>query len=108
MHACTTGDFSFAESLLVHHGCTSLLATSLDSASSLLEKYPQAVTHIHTIEAEADAQILHGVDATKLGRVGGGGKEIKKNRFDRIVFNFPHVGGKTKDVNRQVRYNQGW
>ncbi|KAI9847802.1 MAG: hypothetical protein M1837_001695 [Sclerophora amabilis] len=26
--------------------------------------------------------------------------------WDRVIFNFPHVGGKTKDVNRQVRYNQ--
>lgn len=61
--------------------------------------------------------VRYGVDATKLGkgavaegaggRGGGGGKEVKRGGFDRVVFNFPHVGGKTKDVNRQVRYNQG-
>ena len=32
---------------------------------------------------------------------------MKKGGFDRVVFNFPHVGGLTKDVNRQVRHNQG-
>ena len=26
--------------------------------------------------------------------------------FDRVIFNFPHTGGLTKDVNRQVRANQ--
>lgn len=54
----------------------------------------------------------YGVDATKLGKPGvtdggGGGKEVKRGGFDRVVFNFPHVGGLTKDVNRQVRHNQG-
>lgn len=46
----------------------------------------------------------YGVDATKLDK---GGKEVRKGNFDRIIFNFPHVGGLTKDVNRQVRHNQG-
>ena len=49
--------------------------------------------------------MLYSVDATKLAK---GGKEIRrKGGWDRVVFNFPHVGGVTRDVNRQVRYNQG-
>ena len=45
----------------------------------------------------------------KLGRPGGGGggKKVKRGNWDRVVFNFPHVGGLTKDVNRQARANQG-
>ncbi|KAJ9659054.1 hypothetical protein H2198_003343 [Neophaeococcomyces mojaviensis] len=49
--------------------------------------------------------ILHGIDATKL---------FKTHRkaltpyapFTKIVFNFPHTGGLSTDVNRQVRANQ--
>lgn len=104
------GDFSFARSLLETHGCASLIATSFDKQSALQSKYPQSTSNVRALEEEEGCQVLFGVDATKLGRSGeldGGGKEVRKGNFDRVVFNFPHVGGLTKDVNRQVRYNQG-
>ena len=103
------GDFSFSRSLLEHHAITHIYATSLDTRSGVLSKYPQAATHLKVLEAQDSSQVEYGVDATKLGRAGGGGggKEVRKGGWDRIVFNFPHVGGLTKDVNRQVRANQG-
>lgn len=67
-------------------------------------KYSQATSHIRPLEAEEGCKVIYGVDATKLGKSGtsdGSGKEVKKAGFDRIVFNFPHVGGITKDVNRR-------
>lgn len=70
----------------------------------LLEKYPQAASLIKALEAEPELKLRYGIDATKLEKAG---KEVRKGDFDRIVFNFPHVGGLTKDVNRQVRHNQG-
>ncbi|KAL8722359.1 MAG: hypothetical protein Q9225_001149 [Loekoesia sp. 1 TL-2023] len=108
------GDFSFTHSLFHHHNCQYLVATCYDSATTLAEKYPQSADFIRDLEDAAredessELKILYGVDATKLGKGGsvGGGKIIRKGGFDRVVFNFPHVGGLTKDVNRQVRYNQ--
>ena len=103
------GDFSFSRSLLEHHGIIHIYATSLDTRSGVLAKYPQAANHLRVVEAQDSSQVEYSVDATKLGRAGGGGggKEVRKGGWDRIVFNFPHVGGLTKDVNRQVRANQG-
>ncbi|CAC9885394.1 unnamed protein product [Aureobasidium pullulans] len=97
------GDLSFSRSLVDTHGCAALLATTYDTEAELLEKYPQAQENKDAIEAE-EQRVLHGVDATKLGQ-----KEVKKQAggWERVVFNFPHVGGKSTDVNRQVRYNQG-
>ncbi|KAL8824783.1 MAG: hypothetical protein Q9191_004821 [Dirinaria sp. TL-2023a] len=97
------GDFSFARSLLNTHGCSSLVATCYDNHSVLLEKYPQARTYVDELEAEVDVQVVYNVDATKLSKAP---RCIRDGTFDRIVFNFPHVGGLTKDVNRQVRHNQ--
>ncbi|KAL9612744.1 MAG: hypothetical protein Q9167_002683 [Letrouitia subvulpina] len=109
------GDFSFAHSLWSHHCCTSLLATCYDSATALAEKYAQASQYISDLEEAShkddgtDIRILYGVDATQLGRAGaGGGKHVKKGNFDRVIFNFPHVGGLTKDVNRQLELLVGF
>ncbi|MCJ1353545.1 MAG: hypothetical protein MMC33_003531 [Icmadophila ericetorum] len=103
------GDFSFATSLLKTHTFTSLLATSFDILPTLTAKYPQGASNLESLTAAAPAvQVLHGVDATKLGKGnGGGGKKIRQSGpYDKIVFNFPHTGGLTTDVERQIRANQ--
>lgn len=54
-------------------------------------------------------RVLYSIDATKLlkhRRIVGKKHKNKGKNYDRIVFQFPHVGGKTKDQTRQVIYNQ--
>lgn len=101
------GDLSFAASLVTHHSCTTVTATVLEpSRAALLEKYPHAEPHITSLESTPGCKLLYGVDATKMAAVTTGRKGNKKGAVDRVFFNFPHVGGKSTDVNRQVRYNQ--
>ncbi|TVY84159.1 25S rRNA (uridine-N(3))-methyltransferase, partial [Lachnellula suecica] len=97
------GDLSFARSLVEGHGCKRVVASVLEgSEAELVGKYPAAEENIRVIK-EAGARVVCGVDVKKKGGV----RVVGKERFERVFFNFPHVGGKSTDVNRQVRYNQG-
>jgi len=98
------GDLSFSRCLVEVHKCKDVTATVLEgSEEELVGKYPQAQENIEVIR-EGEGVVKCGVDvARKNGlRVVGA-----KGGFERVFFNFPHVGGKSTDVNRQVRYNQG-
>lgn len=99
------GDLSFATSIIEHHDCENVTATVLEKdKAELLEKYPHAAENIAKIEAQG-GRVVYGVDARKMGPYARKGKD-PEGTMERIIFNFPHVGGKSTDVNRQVRHNQ--
>jgi hypothetical protein len=84
-------DFSFSaglqRALAASERPIELLATGYEREAGLHERFPRARAHIEQLRAEG-AQVMHGVDATRLPELFGRG-------FSRIIWNFPHVLGKS-------------
>ncbi|KAG9234005.1 hypothetical protein BJ875DRAFT_28326 [Amylocarpus encephaloides] len=101
------GDLSYAHSLINRHRCKNVTATVLESSEDeLISKYPSTPErrgvdeNIKALKADGGA-LKSGVDVSRKNYMGK-----SRDRWERVVFNFPHVGGKSTDINRQVRSNQ--
>uniref|UniRef100_A0ACD5YE46 Uncharacterized protein n=1 Tax=Avena sativa TaxID=4498 RepID=A0ACD5YE46_AVESA len=82
------GDLSFSLALATAFGSAeNLVATSLDSYDYLQIVYSEAKSNITELKT-LGATVLHHVDVTEMKSHA----DLKVNRFDRIVFNFPHAG----------------
>eukprot|EP00897_Mesotaenium_endlicherianum_P008883 jgi/Mesen1/8022/ME000426S07167 len=108
------GDFSFARALVRLLGTGSnLVATSFDSRLVVNEKYPEAESILEEVVA-AGATVVFDVDATSLQTCLHVGKKRRRSGepclldqpFDRVVFNFPHVGLGIKDEAVNVQKNR--
>ncbi|KAL4554660.1 hypothetical protein LXL04_037259 [Taraxacum kok-saghyz] len=87
------GDFSFALSLAKSFGrASNIVASSLDSYGDLIRKYKNAKENLDAL-GNFGAQLLHGVNAIKMKNH----TDLRMRKFDRILFNFPHLGIKYVD-----------
>lgn len=115
------GDFSFARSLVeLHHAqildrpldvvsIPKFVCTSLDSESTVNERYgTTAPRNIHRLK-ELQAVVAHGIDATDLSSFSNIMDVLQSNLYDGrlvVIFMFPHHCGKGRiDLNRKLIHN---
>uniref|UniRef100_A0A2N9FVU1 25S rRNA (uridine-N(3))-methyltransferase BMT5-like domain-containing protein n=1 Tax=Fagus sylvatica TaxID=28930 RepID=A0A2N9FVU1_FAGSY len=82
------GDFSFSLCLARAFGSAhNMVATSLDTQEDIARKYKKGIGNVRKLE-ERGCFVLHEVDAKQMSQH----FFLRTQRFDRIVYNFPHVG----------------
>jgi 25S rRNA (uracil2634-N3)-methyltransferase len=85
-----------------------MIATTLDSRDVTFTKYTDAEKNIAELE-KLGCRVLFDIDATKLDQpktVRALQPKVAVLTFDKIVFNFPHVGLGIKDQARNIAANQ--
>ena len=82
------GNFSFSKELAFHETGICIHATSLDS-NETVSADQFALDNVKELKDSVNVTVTHNVDATKLTEV------FPDQRFALIIFNFPHVGGKS-------------
>lgn len=95
------GNFSFSNALVnTFNAAENITATCLDSETVLHQKYSDAQENIENLN-ENGGTVIYDFDCTSLKCA----KSLNE-RFDKIVFNFPHVGLGIKDQDRNIIANQ--
>ncbi|KAL7130720.1 hypothetical protein ABFS83_13G152700 [Erythranthe nasuta] len=85
------GDFSFAASFATAFGnASNIVATSLDS---------QAAANVCLLK-DKGCTVIHGVDATTMSQH----PSLMHQKFDRIVFNYPHAGFPRTEHDILIKY----
>jgi len=88
------GDFSFSRGLVKHRNTGKhILATAYDDEHTVTTKYNKFAICKTSLERQG-ARVQCAVDATKLSKCLG------QEKFDRIIFNFPHSGKQRVHINR--------
>ncbi|XAR65774.1 hypothetical protein NMG60_11010016 [Bertholletia excelsa] len=97
------GDFSFSLCLArAFASARNMVATSLDTQQELVKKYSNGIGNVRELE-EMGCVVLCGLDATKMSQH----FFLRTQRFDRIVYNFPHVGFIYPEANGcQIKLNK--
>ncbi|EEF27879.1 nucleic acid binding protein, putative [Ricinus communis] len=82
------GDFSFSLCLARTFGSAhNMVATTIDTQENIEKKYSNGVSNVRELE-ERGCLVLYEVDAKQMSQH----FFLRTQRFDRIVYNFPHVG----------------
>ncbi|KAK6350604.1 hypothetical protein TWF718_003793 [Orbilia javanica] len=99
------GDFSFTNSLITGtpphiSPSTTITTTTNDTEPVTVEKYPHSEETIKVLKSQ-EHKVLFSIDITKKLP-----KSLSTNKYNCIIFNFPHVGGLSTHLDRQIRSNQ--